>query len=155
MLAAGGVHPFSTSGDSEIRSADRSTGQHIQHTGTFDNAGSLWQPDMSTEVKTIGHRMAALGYHAAYQGKWHLSYNLDQAKRAIEAPLADYRKIIQSYGFDDFFGVGDIIDTTLGGYNYDDTTTASRRAGSAPKVRLCGRQASPGISPSISSIRMT
>jgi arylsulfatase A-like enzyme len=38
--------------------------------------------------------------------------------------LADYRKIIQSYGFDDFFGVGDIIDTTLGGYNYDDTTTA-------------------------------
>jgi arylsulfatase A-like enzyme len=100
------------------------TGQHIQNTGIFDNAGSLWQPDMSTEVKTIGHRMAALGYHAAYQGKWHLSYNLDQAKKAIDAPLADYRKIIQSYGFDDFFGVGDIIDTTLGGYNYDDTTTA-------------------------------
>jgi arylsulfatase A-like enzyme len=100
------------------------TGQHIQHTGIFDNAGSLWQPDMSTEVKTIGHRMAALGYHATYQGKWHLSYNLDQAKKAIDAPLADYRKIIQSYGFDDFFGVGDIIDTTLGGYNYDDTTTA-------------------------------
>ncbi|MCB8876183.1 sulfatase-like hydrolase/transferase [Acidisoma silvae] len=100
------------------------TGQHIQQTGVFDNAGSLWQPDMPTDVQTIGHRMASLGYHAAYQGKWHLSANLDQTREAIDAPLADYRKIIQSYGFDDFFGVGDIIDTTLGGYNYDDTTTA-------------------------------
>jgi arylsulfatase A-like enzyme len=100
------------------------TGQHIQHTGIFDNAGSLWQADMSTEVMTIGHRMAALGYHAAYQGKWHLSFNLDQVKEAIDAPFADYRKIIETYGFQDFFGVGDINDTTLGGYNYDDTTTA-------------------------------
>ena len=100
------------------------SGQHIQHTGIFDNAGSLWQADMSTQVKTIGHRLAELGYHAAYQGKWHLSNNLDQVKEAIDAPFADYRKIIKSYGFDDFFGVGDINDTTLGGYNYDDTTTA-------------------------------
>jgi arylsulfatase A-like enzyme len=100
------------------------TGQHIQHTGVFDNAGSLWQADMSTEVKTIGHRLADLGYHAAYQGKWHLSGNLDQAKDAIDAPFADYRRIIESYGFDDFFGVGDINDTTLGGYSYDETTTA-------------------------------
>ncbi len=100
------------------------TGEHIQHTGIFDNAGSLWQADMSTDVKTIGHRVATLGYHAAYQGKWHLSNNLDQVKEAIDAPFADYRKIIQSYGFEDFFGVGDINDTTLGGYNYDDTTTA-------------------------------
>jgi arylsulfatase A-like enzyme len=100
------------------------TGQHIQHTEIFDNAGALWQADMSTDIKTIGHRLASLGYHAAYQGKWHLSNNLNQARAAIDAPLAEYRKIIQSYGFDDFFGVGDIIDTSLGGYNYDDTTTA-------------------------------
>jgi arylsulfatase A-like enzyme len=100
------------------------TGQHIQHTGVFDNANSLWQADMSMKVNTIGHCMATLGYHAAYQGKWHLSVNLDQVKDAIDAPLLAYRKIIESYGFDDFFGVGDINDTTLGGYNYDDTTTA-------------------------------
>jgi hypothetical protein len=43
------------------------TGEHIQFTAIFDNANSLWQADMSTEVKTIGHRMAELGYHAAYQ----------------------------------------------------------------------------------------
>src|SRR5258708_25579344 len=100
------------------------TGRHIQHTGIFDNANSLWQANMSTDVKTIGHRMAALGYHASYQGKWHLSANLDQVKEAIDAPLADYRKIIASYGFEDFFGVGDINDGTLGGYTYDETTTA-------------------------------
>jgi arylsulfatase A-like enzyme len=100
------------------------TGEHIQFTAIFDNANSLWQADMSTEVKTIGHRMAELGYHAAYQGKWHLSVNLDQVRDAIDAPFADYRRILESYGFDDFFGVGDINDTTLGGYTYDDTTTA-------------------------------
>jgi arylsulfatase A-like enzyme len=100
------------------------TGEHIQFTAIFDNANSLWQADMSTEIKTIGHRMAELGYHAAYQGKWHLSVNLDQVHDAIDAPFADYRRILQSYGFEDFFGVGDINDTTLGGYNYDDTTTA-------------------------------
>jgi arylsulfatase A-like enzyme len=100
------------------------TGQHIQHSGVFDNANAPWQADMATQVKTIGHRMATLGYHAAYQGKWHLSVNLDQVKDAIDAPFADYRKIVASYGFDDFFGVGDINDTTLGGYSYDDTTAA-------------------------------
>ncbi|GAB0119123.1 sulfatase-like hydrolase/transferase [Acidisoma sp. 7E03] len=100
------------------------TGHHIQQTGVFDNAGFLWQPDMSTSVKTVGHRLSELGYHAAYQGKWHLSGNLDQAKQAVDAPLADYRSIIESYGFQDFLGLGDIIDTTLGGYQYDETTTA-------------------------------
>ncbi|ACK52390.1 sulfatase [Methylocella silvestris BL2] len=100
------------------------TGLHIQHTGIFDNANSLWQADMSMAVKTIGHRMTELGYYAAYQGKWHLSVNLDQAKHAIDAPFSKYRQIIESYGFKDFFGVGDINDTTLGGYNFDDTTSA-------------------------------
>ena len=100
------------------------TGQHIQHTGIFDNANSLWQPDMSTQVKTIGHRMTDLGYYATYQGKWHLSVNLDEVKHAIDAPFSKYRAIIESYGFKDFFGVGDINDTTLGGYTYDDTTSA-------------------------------
>ncbi|OYY80724.1 MAG: arylsulfatase, partial [Rhizobiales bacterium 35-66-30] len=59
-----------------------------------------------------------------YQGKWHLSYNLDKAKHADEAPMAEYRKTMESYGFQDFFGFGDITDTTLGGYDYDATTSA-------------------------------
>ena len=101
------------------------TGQHIQHTGLFDNANALWQAPMATAVTTIGHRIAGLGYHAAYQGKWHLSVDLDQVHEAIDAPFAEYRKIIESYGFQDFFGVGDINDTTLGGYTYDESTTTA------------------------------
>jgi arylsulfatase A-like enzyme len=69
--------------------------------------------------------MADLGYYASYQGKWHLSANLDVVAHAIDAPFAKYREIIESYCFDDFFGVGDINDRGLGGYTYDDTTTAA------------------------------
>ena len=98
------------------------TGKHIQHSGVFDNLNYLWQPDMETSVQTIGHRLQQLGYHAAYQGKWHMSADLDQTKTAIDAPTADYRKIIASYGFDDFYGVGDLIDSGLGGYTFDGMT---------------------------------
>lgn len=100
------------------------TGLHIQHTRIFDNANSPWQADMSTGINTIGHRLADLGYYAAYQGKWHLSINLDKVEEAVDAPMAEYRKIIEAYGFKDFFGFGDVTDTTLGGYNYDEATTA-------------------------------
>jgi choline-sulfatase len=101
------------------------TGLHIQHSGVFDNLNYLWQPDMSTKVKTIGDRLADIGYHAAYQGKWHLSYNLDQAHKAVDAPMADYRKIIESYGFKDFFGSGDIVDKQQGGYTFDVSTASA------------------------------
>src|SRR5215469_9668190 len=60
---------------SQVCSSARSvvyTSQHIQHTGVFDNMELPWQGDMSTTVVTIGHRLGQLGYHAAYQGKWHL-----------------------------------------------------------------------------------
>ena len=101
------------------------TGQHIQHTGISDNLNYVWQRDLSTGIRTVGHRLTELGYHAAYQGKWHLSATLDLTEKAIDAPLRQYRETIASYGFKDFFGVGDLIDGTLGGYSYDDTTLAS------------------------------
>jgi arylsulfatase A-like enzyme len=101
------------------------TGKHIQHSGVFDNLNQLWQPDMSTQVDTIGQRLQKVGYYAAYQGKWHLSANLDQTGNPADAPLADYQKIIESYGFKDFLGFGDLIDSALGGYTYDDGTTSS------------------------------
>lgn len=101
------------------------TGLHIQHSGIFDNLNFLWQPDLSLKVKTIGHRLSELGYHAAYQGKWHLSANMDVVKKAYDAPMATYRKIIKSYGFDDFLGVGDIVDEQQGGYTFDKLTVSS------------------------------
>jgi arylsulfatase A-like enzyme len=101
------------------------TGLHIQQSGIFDNLNFLWQPDLSHQVKTIGHRLSELGYHAAYQGKWHLSANMDVVKKAYDAPMATYRKIIQSYGFNDFLGVGDIVDEQQGGYTFDKLTVSS------------------------------
>jgi arylsulfatase A-like enzyme len=101
------------------------TGQHIQHTGIADNLNYIWQRDLAAGIKTVGHRLGELGYHAAYQGKWHLSANLDLSDKAIDAPLGKYRETIASYGFEDFFGVGDLIDGPLGGYRYDDATLAS------------------------------
>ena len=101
------------------------TGLHIQHSGIFDNLNFLWQPDLSLKVKTIGHRLSELGYHAAYQGKWHLSANMDVVKKAYDAPMATYRKIIKSYGFNDFLGVGDIVDEQQGGYTFDKLTVSS------------------------------
>jgi len=101
------------------------TGQHIQHTGIADNLNYIWQRDLSTKIKTIGHRLTELGYHAAYQGKWHLSATMDLNDRPVDAPLLDYRKTMQSYGFQDFFGVGDLIDGTQGGYKFDDSTLAT------------------------------
>ena len=91
------------------------TGQHIQHTGVADNPPNVWQRDLPTNIATIGHRLSELGYHASYQGKWHMSVNLDQTSNPIDAPLKDYRRIIENYGFKDFFGVGDLIDGTQGG----------------------------------------
>lgn len=101
------------------------TGQHIQKTGVADNLNYIWQRDMTTEIKTIGHRLTELGYHASYQGKWHLSANMDLTSKAIDAPLKTYQQTIESYGFKDYFGVGDLIDGTLGGYQYDDLTLSS------------------------------
>ena len=101
------------------------TGQHIQHSGIFDNLNFLWQPDLSSKVKTIGHRLNELGYYPAYQGKWHLSVNMDAVKHAYDAPLDTYRKIIEGYGFHDFLGFGDICDKELGGYTFDKANVAS------------------------------
>ena len=47
-------------GASQVCSSARSviyTGQHIQHTGVFDNMEAPWQRDMSIEMVTIGHRL--------------------------------------------------------------------------------------------------
>ena len=113
---------------SQVCSSARSviyTGQHIQHTGVFDNMEAPWQRDMSTEMVTIGHRLQKLGYHAAYQGKWHLSGTIDTAHKPVDAPLLRYREVIEKYGFLDFLGLGDLIDGPVGGYRYDSFATNS------------------------------
>jgi choline-sulfatase len=101
------------------------TGQHIQHTGVLDNAGAPWQTDMSPNIRTIGDMMHDAGYYAAYLGKWHLSRTMHKTASPYTAPVADYNRTMKEYGFDDYFGVGDLIGMVRGGYNYDGITTES------------------------------
>ncbi|NIE64638.1 sulfatase-like hydrolase/transferase [Burkholderia sp. Ax-1719] len=101
------------------------TGQHTQHTGVLDNAGVPWQPDMSPDIRTVGDMMRDAGYYAAYLGKWHLSSKLHETASPYTAPVSDYNHTIKEYGFDDYFGVGDLIGMVRGGYNYDGITTES------------------------------
>jgi len=127
-LKANGTTFLNHQAASQVCSSARSviyTGQHIQHTGVFDNMEAPWQGNMSTEKVTLGHRLQKLGYHAAYQGKWHLSGAVDTVHKPVDAPLLKYREVIETYGFLDFLGLGDLIDGPIGGYKYDSFSTNS------------------------------
>ena len=95
------------------------TGQHIQHTRVFDNMGFPWSASMSTEIPTIGHMLREAGYYTAYQGKWHLSEELEEIGHTGAPPQLMGRELFESYGFSDYIGVGDIIGHMLGGYQND------------------------------------
>ena len=99
------------------------TGQHIQHTGVFDNVNTPWQRSMSERVPTLGHLMRDAGYYTAYKGKFHLAVELEEANE-LEAPHKLLTEVLERYGFADYFGVGDIIGNTRGGYLHDDLITA-------------------------------
>jgi len=96
------------------------TGQHIVHTGIFDNVNFPWQKDLSKKIPTMGHHMREAGYYSAYKGKWHLTNSFD---REIEEGMKSLS--LEEHGFSDFHGMGDGIANTLGGYEYDMQTVAS------------------------------
>jgi arylsulfatase A-like enzyme len=100
------------------------TGQHIQHTGMFDNAGFPWQPDLPTSASTIGKVLRALGYYTAYQGKWHLTGAMEHANKEWDVTQS-FMGLMDEYGFADFLGVGDLIGHQQGGYKFDPLTTAA------------------------------
>lgn len=99
------------------------TGQHIQHTGVFDNVNAPWQPSMSTEIPTLGHMLRRVGYHTAYKGKCHLAIELEETND-LEAPQKILTEVMEGYGFSDYYGVGDIIASTRGGYLHDEIITS-------------------------------
>ena len=101
------------------------TGQHIQHTGMFDNTNFPWQDDMSYDIPTIGHMMRAAGYYSTYQGKWHLNKRFHEHFPPGEPlKLVGYHRM-DKYGFSDFTGIGDVVGDTLGGYVTDQFVTAT------------------------------
>jgi arylsulfatase A-like enzyme len=99
------------------------TGQHIQNTGVFDNTNFPWSNDLSTEIDTIGDLLRAEGYYTAYKGKWHLTKEFETAN-TLHAPKKILVDEMEKYGFSDYFGMGDIIAHTEGGYLHDDVITA-------------------------------
>jgi arylsulfatase A-like enzyme len=99
------------------------TGQHIQHTGMFDNSNFPWVQSMSTEIPTVGDMLRKAGYYTAYKGKWHLTKEFETVNK-LGTPTRIFTEEMEAYGFSDYFGIGDIIAHTQGGYLHDGITTA-------------------------------
>ena len=89
----------------------------------FDNTNFPWITSMSTDIPTLGHRLRQTGYYTAYKGKWHLTKEFETVNE-LGAPHKFFTKEMDAYGFSDYFGVGDIIAHTNGGYLHDGITAA-------------------------------
>jgi arylsulfatase A-like enzyme len=94
------------------------TGQHIQQTRMFDNTNFPWMGSMSTEIPTLGDMLRDAGYYTAYKGKWHLTKEFETVNK-LGTPTKIFTEEMEAYGFSDYFGVGDIIAHTRGGYLHD------------------------------------
>jgi arylsulfatase len=100
------------------------TGRHIQQTKMFDNSNFPWVDSMSTDIRTVGHMLREAGYYTAYKGKWHLTKEFETVNKPGEAPTRMFTKEMEAYGFSDYFGIGDQIGHTRGGYQFDGITSA-------------------------------
>ena len=99
------------------------TGQHIQHTGMFDNTNFPWITSLSTEMRTVGDMLREAGYYTAYKGKWHLTKEFETVN-TLGTPTKIFTQEMEDYGFSDYFGIGDIIAHTQGGYLHDGVISA-------------------------------
>ena len=99
------------------------TGRHIQHTKMFDNTNFPWISSMSPAIPTVGHMLREAGYYTAYKGKWHLTKEFETVN-SLGTPEKIFTKEMDAYGFSDYFGVGDIIAHTRGGYLHDGIISA-------------------------------
>ena len=99
------------------------TGQHIQHTKMFDNTNFPWISSLSPDIPTVGQMLREAGYYTAYKGKWHLTKEFETVN-SLGTPEKIFTKEMNAYGFSDYFGVGDIIGHTRGGYLHDGIISA-------------------------------
>ena len=100
------------------------TGQHIQHTRMFDNTNFPWITSLSADMRTVGDMLRDAGYYTAYKGKWHLTKEFETVNKLGAAPERVFTKEMEAYGFADYFGIGDIIAHTQGGYLHDGVIAA-------------------------------
>ncbi len=99
------------------------TGRHIQQTGMFDNTNFPWIQSMSYDIPTVGDLLRQAGYYTAYKGKWHLHKEFETVNQ-LGSPTKIFTAEMEQYGFSDYFGIGDIIAHTQGGYLHDGITSA-------------------------------
>lgn len=95
------------------------TGVTTVDNGMFENCDMRYVGSMSTKIPTIGHMLRKLGYYTAYKGKWHLNREFDNNDSKL------LTKEMEAYGFADYYGPGDIIGHTLGGYHFDHLVSGS------------------------------
>jgi len=62
--------------------------------------------------------MRDAGYYTAYKGKWHLTREFETVNERGHLTKI-FTEEMEAYGFADYFGVGDIIAHTQGGYLHD------------------------------------
>lgn len=103
------------------------TGQHIQNNGMFDNTNFPWSTDLSTEIPTIGDILRQQGYYTAYKGKWHLTDEFETANE-LDLPKRILVEEMEEYGFSDYFGIGDMIAHTEGGFLHDGVITSTTKS---------------------------
>ena len=103
------------------------TGRHIQNNGMFDNADFPWSDNLSTEIDTIGDLLRRQGYYTAYKGKWHLNTDFETTNK-LHSPKRLLVDEMEAYGFSDYFGIGDIVAHTEGGYLHDDVIASMARS---------------------------
>jgi arylsulfatase len=94
------------------------TGRHIQHTKMFDNTNFPWISSLSPDLRTVGDMLRDAGYYTAYKGKWHLTKEFETVNK-LGSPTKIFTQEMEDYGFSDYYGVGDIIAHTRGGYLHD------------------------------------
>ena len=103
------------------------TGQHIQKNGMFDNTNFPWSNDLSTDIPTVGDLLRLQGYYTAYKGKWHLSDEFETAND-LHMPKRILSEEMAEYGFADYFGIGDMIASTEGGFLHDGVIAAMTKS---------------------------
>jgi arylsulfatase len=89
----------------------------------FDNTNFPWIQSMSYDIPTVGDLLRQAGYYTAYKGKWHLHKEFETVN-TLGSPTKIFTAEMEEYGFSDYFGIGDIIAHTQGGYLHDGITSA-------------------------------
>jgi len=118
------------------------TGRHIQQTKMFDNTNFPWIQSMSTEIPTVGHMLREAGYYTAYKGKWHLTKEFETVN-SLGTPTKIFTQEMEAYGFSDYFGIGDIIAHTHGGWLHDGITASMGVSWLRSKGRPLAAQGKP------------